>query len=328
LLIALGTPVRGIPRPWQYFEVPALMVNAYEIIKNETLRREIQAKGGLHNFLDYDGIIFLDSGGFQAMRYNFDIKIKKLIEVYKMANADYYFSLDYPSINPGDEEERILRTIRNFKKLRKIIENVIPVVHPNTERAVREYEAYKEYDPEYIAIGGLVPLMLSTRGLSDGRKKSIDLMIKIRSMHNKSVHVMGLGSPTVIPILKIIGCTSTDSSAWRVKAAHGKIMLPNGGERYVSGRNAKFGVTPLSEEEITFISKLGCPVLKEYDFDELTKSFEVRALFNAWVTLHANSNNYEVNGPFGKLLGYAMLLMNRQINLNVFRNKLNEIGEI
>ncbi|MCS7367390.1 MAG: hypothetical protein NDF52_05875 [archaeon YNP-WB-062] len=328
MLIALGTPLRGVPRPWQYFEVPALMVNAYEIIKNETLEREIQAKGGLHNFLDYDGTIFLDSGGFQAMKYNFDIKIEKLIEIYKMADADYYFSLDYPSINSGNDEEKISRTIQNFKELRKIMENVIPIVHPNIERAVKEYEAYREYDPEYIAIGGLVPLMLSTRGLSDGRKKSIDLMIKIRSMHNKSVHVMGLGSPTVIPILKIIGCTSTDSSAWRVKAAHGKIMLPNGGERYVSGRNAKFGVTPLSEEEMTFISKLGCPILKEYDFDELTKSFEVRALFNAWVTLHANSNNYEVNGPFGKLLEYAMLLMNRQINLNVFRNKLNEIGEI
>jgi len=289
------------------------MVNAYEIIRKEKLWREIQAKGGLHNFLDYDGIIFLDSGGFQAMRYNFDIEIERLIEVYRIAGADYYFSLDYPSTNPGNEEEKISRTIQNFKKLRKVLENVIPIVHPNIERAVREYEAYKEYDPEYVAVGGLVPLMLIT----NKRKKAIDLMVKIRRIHDGFIHVMGLGAPTIVPILKVIGCTSTDSSAWRVKAAHGKIMLPNGGERYISDRNAKFGVTPLNEEEITFINKLGCPILKEYDWNGLAESFEVRALFNAWITLYVNSNNYEVNGPFGKLLEYARLSMNRQDNLNI-----------
>jgi len=301
------------------------MVNAYEIIRKEKLRREIQAKGGLHNFLNYDGIIFLDSGGFQAMRYNFDIEVEKLIEVYKIVGADYYFSLDYPSINPENEEEKISRTIQNFKKLREVLENVIPIVHPNIERAIREYEAYKEYNPEYIAIGGLVPLMLTTKGLSNGRKKAIDLMVKIRKMHNGSVHIMGLGAPTIVPVLKIIGCTSTDSSAWRVKAAHGKIMLPNGGERYVSNRNANFGVIPLNEEEITFISKLGCPILKEYDWNELAKSFEVRALFNAWITLYASSNDYELNGPFGKLLEYARLSINWQDNLNISEKDLNEI---
>jgi len=311
LLIALGTPLKGNPRPWQYFKVPALMVNAYEIIRNGRLLREVQAKGGLHEYLDYDGIIFLDSGGFQAMKYNIDIKVEELINVYKMLDADYYFSLDYPSISIENMEEKILRTIQNYEKIRKTIENVIPIIHPDVERALREYALYEKYDPEYIAIGGLVPLMLTTKGLLNGRKKAIDLMAMMRKMHNGFLHIMGLGAPTVIPILKTLNCTSTDSSAWRVKAAHGKIMLPNGGERYISNRNKNFGGAILNEGEMRFIDRLKCPILEEYDWSGLIQSFKIRALFNAWITLYASLNECnQINGPFGKLLEYAKLLMN------------------
>ena len=306
--MALGTPLKGRPRPWEHFKVPALMVNAYEIIKSENLHREIQAKGGLHEFLNYNGTIFLDSGGFQAMKHGIDIEISKLIDVYKMAEADYYFSLDYPSSSARNSEKKILRTISNFEKLRKAIEHIIPIVHPNIKRALREYKAYKQYNPEYIAIGGLVPLILTTKGLSNGRKRALDLMAEIRKRHKSYLHVMGLGAPTVIPILKILKCNSTDSAAWRIKAAHGKIMIPNKGERYVSNKKAKFGVVFLCEEDRQRIEEIGCPILKEHDWSCLEKSFEARALLNAWVTLYCTENNENTNGPFAALLKYANCL--------------------
>lgn len=310
MLVALGTPLKGRPRPWEHFKVPALMVNAYEIIKSEKMRRDIQAKGGLHEFLNYDGTIFLDSGGFQAMRHDIEIKINELISVYKIAQADYYFSLDYPSMSARNSKEKIRKTILTFKKLVKIVENVIPIIHPNVERALREYEAYMKYNPKYMAIGGLVPLVLTTKGLSNGRKRAVELIARIRKMYGESLHVMGLGAPTVVPILRVLGCNSTDSASWRVKAAHGKIVLPNGGERHITSRNAKFGVTTLSEEEIMFINKLKCPILKECGWEKLRTSFEVRALFNAWVTLYSNTNNFEqTNGPFRKLVEYARFLL-------------------
>jgi len=303
--VALGTPLKGRPRPWEHFKVPALMANVYEIINSKKLRKAIQAKGGLHEFLNYDGTIFLDSGGFQAMKHGIHIKISKLVEIYKMAGADYYFSLDYPSPLARNSKKKILRTISNFEKLRKTIEHIIPIVHPNIKRALTEYEVYKKYDAEYVAIGGLVPLMLTTRGLSNGRRKTIDLIAEIRKRHIGSLHIMGLGAPTVIPILKSLKCDSTDSAAWRIKAAHGKIMLPNGGERYVSRRGAKFGVVTLTEQEKNFIDKLNCPILKEYGWDLLETSFEHRALFNAWIIQHSNSNNEQPHGPFSNLFSYA-----------------------
>jgi len=305
--VALGTPLKGRPRPWEHFKVPALMVNAYEIIKSEKLRRDIQAKGGLHEFLNFNGTIFLDSGGFQAMKHGIDIEIDKLIDVYKMAGADYYFSLDYPSPSARNSEKKIIRTILNFEKLRESMEHVIPVVHPDIKRALREYEAYKTYDPDYVAVGGLVPLVLTSKGLLNGRKKAIDLILKIRQHHLGSLHIMGLGSPTVIPILKLLNCDSTDSATWRIKAAHGKIMLPNGGERYISNKGANFGVVSLNEKEIEIIEKMQCPILKRYGWSGLERSFEVRALFNAWITLTSNeTENPKIHGSFKRLLIYAL----------------------
>lgn len=280
------------------------MVNAYEIIKNEKLRRDVEAKG-IHDFLNYDGIIFMDSGGFQAMKHGIGVDIDELINVYNIAEADYYFSLDYPSPSARNSKKRILKTIENFEKLRKAIDNIIPVVHPNIERALKEYKVYKEYDTEYIAIGGLVPLMLTKKGLLNGRKKAIDLIAEIRKKHNGSLHVMGLGSPTVIPILKSLRCNSTDSAAWRIKAAHGKIVLPNGGERHLSKKTARFGVVTLTQSEKKIIEDLKCPIIEKLGWKELEASFESRALFNAWVILYSNQENERLIGPFSTLLAYA-----------------------
>jgi queuine/archaeosine tRNA-ribosyltransferase len=304
--VALGTPLKARPRPWEYFKVPALMVNAYEIIKDEDLRREIQARG-LHEFLNHDGIIFLDSGGYQAMKKGIDIKIEDLIHVYKLARSDFYFSLDYPSYTPKNSKIKIAKTIANYEKLCEALENVIPIVHPNINRALTEFEAYSKHSPQYIAIGGLVPLMLTTKGFLNGRKTAIDLIAKLRMLHEGKLHIMGLGAPTVLPIIEILNCDSTDSASWRLKAAHGKIMLPNGGERYISFKGAKFGVVPLNDHEIEFIEKLHSPIFKEYSWEDIQRSFEVRALFNAWITLLVASKpeKWEINGTFSKLLSYA-----------------------
>lgn len=305
--MALGTPLKGRPRPWEHFKVPALMVNAYEIIKSEKLRRDIQAKGGLHEFLNYDGTIFLDSGGFQAMKHGIDVNIDKLIEIYKMADADYCFSLDYPSPYGRSSKKKIVKTILNFTILRKHFDHMIPIVHPNINRAMKEYEAYMGCYPEYLAVGGVVPLMLTTKGIKNGRKRAIDLIAKIRRLYFGRLHIMGLGSPTVVPILKCLNCDSTDSAAWRIKAAHGKIMLPDGGERYISNKGASFGIVSLSEKEIKTIENLKCPIIKMYGWTGLENSFEIRALFNAWITLSSNESKApKVYGPFKKLLNYAL----------------------
>lgn len=301
----MGTFLKGKPKPWEYFKVPALLVNAYEIIKNRRLYLEIRERGGIHKFLEYDGIVFLDSGGFQAMARKITVNLDSLIRIYKVAKADYYFSLDFPSFSATSSKSDIRRTIENYRRLRKAIDDIIPIVHPPTERALKEYNAYLSYDPDYIAIGGLVPLIRTTKGISNGRKRAIDIIVMIRKQFSRKIHVMGLGAPTVIPLLELLKCDSTDSASWRVKAAHGKIMLPSGGERYISNKGAKFGVIRLSEEERKILESLKCPIIEEFGWHSIEKSFELRALLNAWITLHCRNGIKNLNGPFSKLLHYA-----------------------
>jgi queuine/archaeosine tRNA-ribosyltransferase len=280
------------------------MVNAYEIIKSEKLRRDIQAKGGLHEFLNFHGTIFLDSGGFQAMVHKIEVDVTTLLEVYKTNKADYYFSLDYPSSTLRNSQKKTDLTILNYFKLREEIEDVVPVIHPPISRANQEYQAYERHGPKCMAVGGLVPLMLTSKGISNGRKQAVDLISMIRSGYTGNLHVMGLGAPTIIPILEALGCNSTDSASWRLKAAHGKIMLPNGGERYISQKGARFGIVPLAQHEKEQIEKLKGPVLEEHGWNGLENSFKIRALFNAWITLHSRTPR-KLNGPFLKLLAYA-----------------------
>jgi len=305
LLVILGMPLNGVPNPWEHFDVPAIMLNAYEIIKRAGLRKKIRKEGGLHNFLNYNGKIFLDSGGYQAMKNKITINLDVLKKVYHTVKADYYFSLDYPSLNVVYDIEKIRLTISNYLELRKYFNNLIPVIHPPQYRAIEEFETYRKHDSKYIAIGGLVPLMLTSKGISNGRKRAIDLIAEIRSKHKSKLHIMGLGAPTIIPIIKALNVSSTDSATWRIKAAHGKIMLPFGGERYVSKRGAKFGVVPLNEEEKNLIEKIKCPILNEFGWEGLQTSFQIRALFNAWVILNTPQNGFQLSGPFCKLLDYA-----------------------
>jgi len=301
----LGTPLNGVPKPWEHFDVPAIMVNAYEIVRSKKLKEEIRKAGSLKNFMNYDGTIYVDSGGYQAMKNKIDIDLNELKEVYKITRADYYFSLDYPSSSVGYDNEKTNLTISNYLKLKKYFDELIPVIHPPFRRAIEEFKIYRRYGSKYVAIGGLVPLVLTSRGISRGRKRAIDLIIEIRRKHNGQLHAMGLGAPTVIPILKLLNFTSTDSASWRIKAAHGKIMLPCGGERYISNRRkAKFGIVHLNNNEKKIIEKMGCPILESYGWEGLKESFKIRALFNAWITLHALEKN-NLSGPFYKLMEYT-----------------------
>ncbi|MCI4435183.1 MAG: hypothetical protein JHC33_00005 [Ignisphaera sp.] len=98
--------------------------------------------------------------------------------------------------------------------------------------------------------------------------------------------------------LQYLNVTSMDSSSWRTKAAYGKVIIPGRGERYVGGREAKFGRKDLSPEDL----KLLIDALEQTRFpfidrlDDMLKSFKGRALINAWITKHFPDVLEERNG--------------------------------
>lgn len=309
--VILGTPIRSRPKPWLFFRVPAVMVNAFDIIRSGV--------GGhvVKNALQYDGEVWMDSGGYQFLRHGKVPDIEDLAVVYdRYWDVRYFLNLDYPP-NPTDSEYdlelKLKASLRNYEYLVRRFNNVLPVIHYHwrTNIIMKYLTKYLDYNPPCIAIGGLVPYVLISRGVpKNSRKSALEFLLRVRQEVNVCIHVLGLGSPVINPILKLMGIDSTDTSTWRVKAAYGKVVMPGGGERHVSGREIRFGGKEATNEDLTrlyrFLRETGFPLIDRF-FEDVRTSFEYRALVNAWVVL----NCYEVpsTGVFRKLYNEFELML-------------------
>ncbi|MGC9226450.1 tRNA-ribosyltransferase [Caldivirga sp.] len=298
--VLLGTPPRATPRPWIDFtgiiNVPVI-VSAFELLKMRS-----PGDAPLHSLLQHSGEIWVDSGGYQFLSRGIEISIDDVAKVYsRFWDASTYLALDYPPL-PSDDSNvafnKFRKTIEAYDALSKALEKesieVMPVIHYyRDEKIVLEaLENIIDHNPKEIAIGGLVPYVLVTRNVpKNSRWRALLFIAKVMREFNGKIHVLGLGSPSITPTLELLGVYSTDSSTWRIKAAYGKVMLPGGGERHVTGRRVNFGKRTIKEDELeelyAFLRETKFPLLGNYP-DGLYSSFEYRALVNAWVTLMNN----------------------------------------
>ncbi|MEL9990560.1 MAG: tRNA-ribosyltransferase [Thermoproteus sp.] len=285
--VILGTPVRTEPKPWLYFRVDSLMINALE------------ADGRARAHLGFEGELWVDSGGYQILKRGLSVSPSLLAKRYREIGCDVCLSLDIPpspSDRPEEAERKAEATYRNWLALKSELPDakIVPVVHVYPDERlflkwIRRYE-----DVEELAIGGAVPYILISRGVPRGsRSVALRLMALARREFRGRLHALGLGSPSVSPTLEALGIDSTDSATWRLKAAYGKVVMPGGGERHVTDRAVNFGRKKAGEGELRelyeFLKATGFPALDGFaDFlGRIKASFEYRALVNAWVVLNS-----------------------------------------
>ena len=299
--VLLGTPPRATPRPWIDFagiiNVPVI-VSAFELLKVKPLN-----DAPLHSLLQHSGEIWVDSGGYQFLSRGIEIGINDVAKVYsRFWDASTYLALDYPPLPSDDVNEafrKFRKTINAYHELSKVLEKegieVMPVIHYYKDEGIvfKALRSIIDHNPKAIAIGGLVPYVLVTRNVpKNSRWRALLFIAKVMREFNGRIHVLGLGSPSITPTLELLGVYSTDSSTWRIKAAYGKVILPGGGERHVTGRRVNFGRRVIKEGELEelylFLRETKFPLLENYP-DYLYSSFEYRALVNAWVTLMSRS---------------------------------------
>ncbi len=290
--IILGTPINSRPKPWLYFKINSLMVNAFDILKN----RRYLNNSSLRMILNFDNEIWIDSGGYQFLKHGIEPKIEDIERIYeKYWDARFYLNLDYPP-SPSDDEYtlkiKLRKSLENYDRLFKKFENTIPIIHfhHKIDIIMNFLKKYLNYNFEILAVGALVPYVLMTKGVPSGsRRLAINFLKELRSIFKGKIHVLGLGSPIVTAILKAIGIDSTDSSTWRVKAAYGKIVSPGGGEVHVTDRNINFGKKKASIQDINriynFLRETNFPLIG--DFWKICTDFEYRALVNAWIVIHS-----------------------------------------
>jgi tRNA-guanine family transglycosylase len=288
----LGQTIKGVPRPWKHFKVDGLMVNAYEILQNPLINKLVRNEN-IHSFLKYDGLVVMDSGGFQFIkRKMLDVDPREILNLYVQSKPNYGVILDHPigpNLTKKDVRRRQLITLRNTKLMLKLHTHhnprLIPVVHGydsnSTVWFIKKLQGLGDFD--FVGVGSLVPFIYNMKGVFD-TERAIEIISCVRKMlpQNK-IHVFGVGSTFTMHLMFYAGADSVDSSAWRMKAAFGAIQLPGIGDRHVSNRKRHKKYPTLSKEEKRMLDKCKCPACRNYSIEGLRNSFKLRAIHNAWV---------------------------------------------
>jgi 7-cyano-7-deazaguanine tRNA-ribosyltransferase len=284
--------IKGTPKPWLLFKLDGLMLNAYEILQNNSASERIR-EVGIHRYMGFEGPVTIDSGGFLFMKKKkVNIKPEVILKFYEDSKPNFGVVLDYPlvpNLPYAISKRRLLKTLENTRcmlKLRKTVNpELIPVIHGYNLRSINWYlkklQEIGEFD--VYGIGSLVPSVFNTKGVG-GIYNVVRVVSWVRKiLPTKIVHVFGVGSTLTMHLMFYAGADSVDSSAWRTKAAFGAIQLPGTGDRYISTRDRHKKYLNLSKEEKKVLDECRCPACRNFSIQDLRNSFELRAIHNAWI---------------------------------------------
>ncbi len=237
------------------------------------------------------GELWIDSGGYQALRKGMRLSVDWVISRYDEVEADLYIMLDSPPPYGVGDWESAKENLALYEDLYSRLDDktIVPVVHHYDSKSLIWFlNKVEYYKPQILAVGGSVPGLLN-RGKK--RAATIVYLTLVRRLWPRKLHVLGAGSPVMRCILSIIGANSADTATWRAKAAYGKIVVPGAGERYVGQRRIRYGPLYATAEDLEtlekFLRETGFPLLNGKGVGILLRSFRGRAMVNAWVLAHS-----------------------------------------
>ncbi len=216
-----------------------VFTNAYIIYQNNQLRDNILKKG-IHNYLNFDGIIATDSGAFQKYIYNKDnleINANDIEKFQEDIGSDFSVILDEP-VQPDDDYETAKKKV--YRTIQRAKENIIRrksdtsywfgPIHGNKYLDLLKTCAIEmsKLDFGVFAIGGLVKLFLNYR--FDLVIKAL-LCVKENIVPNKPIHMFGLGLPQFFSLAVACGCDIMDSAAYILYAKENRYFTLSTGTR-------------------------------------------------------------------------------------------------
>lgn len=278
--------------PWEKFKVDGVLMNAYDFMQHPKILNEVENKG-IHELLNFQGPIMMDSGGFIFMKKkNISVKAEKIISFYEKSKPNFGVVLDHPMIPNLPQAEirkRQNETLKNTKIMikHKISKNpvLIPVIHGFDKKQIEWYinKLQKIEKFSLIGIGSLVPSLFNTNGVG-GILNVTKIISQIRKkLPNTKLHVFGTGSALTMHLMFYAGADSLDTSSWRTKAAFGAIQMSGMGDRWVSKTKRKKLYPVLSNDEKIKLETCKCPSCKKFGIRGLEKEFPLRAIHNAWI---------------------------------------------
>tara|TARA_Y100000590_G_C15664008_1_gene993784 strand:- start:609 stop:1748 length:1140 start_codon:yes stop_codon:yes gene_type:complete len=282
----------------------------------------LKKSNGLHNFMDWDGLILTDSGGFQiyslkglrkiqsdgaTFQSHLDGTMHKLtpesiIDIQRIIGSDIMMMLDVcPS---GDEtlkkwEEAVDLTSKWAKQAMLYLKNskgiynkeqvLVPIVQGGTNKKLREKSANQllELDASIYAIGGLAvgepkENMLETVSWMD------ELLPK-----NKPRYLMGVGTPIDLVNNVSNGVDMFDCVMPTRNARNGQLFTKNG---KINIRNSKY-----SDDHNPIDSKSKSPMSNQFTKSYLHHLFKTKEILGLRIASEHNLYfYYELMGKMRK----------------------------
>lgn len=217
--------------------------------------------------------IWMDSGGFQiGKKIHPKVSIFDVYE-YQQDCADIAFTLDVPGDYRLTYENalRVLAYARGRGKGPKIY--AVVTCDGNIEEAIKLAKKYNQWDFDGIAIGP--PISLGAVDI----KLLANLVLKVRKVTSKPIHVFGVGSYDIIYLLAALNVQSFDSAKFIHGAKWREYHLPRGSIVYL-GKNYKEKRKSCTEGELP----CSCPVCKR--IKKIEKFQYPKAEMVAYLALH------------------------------------------
>ena len=214
------------------FGFRALITNSYIIKNTEALNKEAREKG-LHEMLDFPGVIMTDSGTFQSHMYGtVPLTNPEIIEFQKAIGTDIGTVLDIftePDWSEEKTKEAVETTLERTAEACAMKGDMMinGVIQGSVYNNLRTYCAQKEaeMDIDVHPIGGVVPLMEQYR-----YAELVDVIMssKMGINHNRPIHLFGAGHPMLLAFATLMGCDLFDSASYAKFAKDDRMMFIDG----------------------------------------------------------------------------------------------------
>ena len=237
LLPVINPNIRTIePREmWDRYGIGALITNSYIIWKHQQLKDKCQAEG-VHELLDYPGVIMTDSGTFQSYVYgDVEVGVEEIVQFQRSIGVDIATMLDVfsrPDMKHSEVTSAVDETLLRAQISIDTAEGVMlnGPIQGGLFADLRQKSATEmgKFDFSIHPIGGIVPVMEQHR-YREYAKIMLSTLPFLPS--NRPVHMFGCGHPMLFPMSIALGADLFDSAAYALFARDGRILTPWGTEK-------------------------------------------------------------------------------------------------
>jgi len=234
LLPVINPNIRTIePREmWDRYGIQGLITNSYIIWKHDELKQHAVEKG-VHDLINFPGVIMTDSGTFQSYVYgDVEVGVEEIVEFQRSIGVDIATMLDVfsrPDMTENEVQQAVETTIARCEASINAAQGTMlnGPIQGGVYRHLRKQSAQGmgAYDFAVHPIGGIVPIMEKHR-YKDLAKIMLATLGELPPERPR--HMFGCGHPMLFSMLIALGADLFDSAAYALFARDDRLLSSQG----------------------------------------------------------------------------------------------------